>query len=103
MKYVVAWKPRAGGSAAENEASAARVLEIPSTWTPSPDTTIHQFVFRVDGEGDFAVVESGNAADIAATIFKFGPDFEYALYPVVDVEEGLRIAGEAAEFRKSLT
>jgi len=24
MKYVVAWKPRAGGSAAENEASAVR-------------------------------------------------------------------------------
>lgn len=103
MKYVVAWKPRAGGSAAENEASAARALEITSKWTPSPSTTIQQFVLRVDGEGGFAVVESDNPADIAATTFKFTPVYEYALYPVVDVDEGLRVAGEAVEFRKSLT
>jgi hypothetical protein len=103
MKYVVAWKLRAGGSAAENEASAARALEITSKWSPSPDTTIHQFVLRVDGEGGFAVVESDNAADIAATTFKFGSVFEYALYPVVDVEEGLRMAREAVEFRRSIT
>lgn len=97
-----AWKPRAGGSAAENEASAARVLEITSKWNPSPDTTIHQFVLRVDGEGGFGVVESNNAADIAATVSRFSPLFEYAVYPVLDVEEALRIAGEAVEFRKSI-
>ena len=28
MKYVTTWKPRSGGSAAENEASAARLLEM---------------------------------------------------------------------------
>jgi hypothetical protein len=51
MKYVVAWKPRYGGSAAENEAGAARLLEIFSKWAPSSDTTFHQFVARIDGEG----------------------------------------------------
>jgi hypothetical protein len=33
MKYVVAWKPRSGGSAAENEAAVARLLEVFSKWT----------------------------------------------------------------------
>jgi hypothetical protein len=34
MKYVISWKPRAGGSVAENEAGLVRVLEIASRWTP---------------------------------------------------------------------
>ena len=46
MKYVVSWKPRAGGTVAENEAGVVRVLQTISTWTASPGTTIHQFVVR---------------------------------------------------------
>jgi Protein of unknown function (DUF3303) len=103
MKYVVAWKPRTGGSAAENEASGARALQIVSKWTPSPDTTIHQFVFRVDGEGGFAVVESDNPADIAGTIGKFASVAEYTVYPVLDSDEGLRVANESLEFLKSIS
>jgi Domain of unknown function (DUF3303) len=62
MKYVITWKPRYGGSAAENEASVVRALEVYSKWTPAPDVTIHQFVLRADGEGGFAVTESDNPA-----------------------------------------
>jgi hypothetical protein len=49
MKYVVAWKPRFGGSAAENEAAVARLHEMFSKWTPASDVTIHQFVARSTG------------------------------------------------------
>jgi hypothetical protein len=103
MKFVVTWKPRAGGSAAENEASAVRALELYSKWTPSPTTTIHQFVLRVDGEGGFAVGESDSASDLAAGIAKLASVFEYAVYPVIDIDDGIRIANEAVEFRKSIT
>jgi Protein of unknown function (DUF3303) len=92
MKYVVAWKPRAGGSAAENEASLMRALENTSYWTPSSDTAIHQFVSRIDGQGGFAFVESDNPSDLAETIFKFGTVYDCTVYPVIDFDEALRIA-----------
>jgi hypothetical protein len=103
MKYVVAWKPRPGGSAAENEAAAARALEVFSKWTPSSDTTFHQFVARVDGEGGFAVTESDDPATAARDIAKFAPFFEYTIYPVLDVAEAVGILAEAVEWRKSIT
>jgi hypothetical protein len=51
MKFVVSWRPRFGGSAAENEAGVAQVLEVCSKWTPPSVATFHQFVVRADGEG----------------------------------------------------
>jgi hypothetical protein len=92
VKYVVSWKPRVGGSVAENEAGIIRVLKTTSRWTPSPGTTIHQFVVRIDGEGGFAVVETDNPADIAATIFKFAAVLEPMVYPVIDLDEALQAA-----------
>src|ERR1039457_1144383 len=75
MKYVLTWTPRAGGSALENEASSFRFLELMRNWTPSPDSTIHQFVLRVDGDGGFAVAESDCASAVASTLYKFSPHF----------------------------
>ena len=103
MKFVVAWTERAGGSAAENEAGAARVLEVFSKWSPPSDQTFHQFVVRADGRGGFAVVETDNLAGVALTNFKFDPFLEFAVYPVLDVQEATGLLTEAAEFRKSIT
>jgi hypothetical protein len=103
MKYVVTWKPRPGGSAAENEASAARLLEVYSKWAPAPDTIIHQFVVRADGEGGFAVTEGDDIAGGALGIFKLSPFFEYTIYPVLDVEEAVGLFAEAVEWRQSIT
>lgn len=102
MKFVITWKVRYGGSAAENEASAARAQEVLSKWTPAPSATIHQFVVRSDGEGGFAVVENDNLASLALNCFKLSPYVEYAVYPVLDVEEAGGLAQEAIEFRKSV-
>jgi hypothetical protein len=103
MKYVIAWKPRYGGSAAENEATAARVLEVFSKWTPASDVTIHQFVVRVDGEGGFAVTEGDDPASGAREIAKFAPFLEYTIYPVLDIAEAAGVMAEAVEWRKSIT
>ena len=103
MKYVITWKPRFGGSAAENEATEARLLEVFSKWTPASDVTIHQFVLRIDGEGGFAVTEGEDPASGAREIAKFSPFLEYAVYPVLDVAEAAAIGAEAAEWRKSIT
>jgi hypothetical protein len=103
MKFVVSWTARAGGSAAENEASAARVLEVFSKWSVPSDQTFHQFVTRADGQGGFAVVETDNLAGVALSSFKFSPYLETAVYPVLDIQEGTGLLAEAAEFRKSIT
>jgi hypothetical protein len=102
MKYVVTWKPRAGGSAAENEASAARFLSLTRDWNPSRDTTIHQYVLRIDGGGGFAIIESDDPVAVARTFFRLAPLIEYTAYPVVDSDEGFRAASEAEEARRSV-
>lgn len=102
MKYVITWTPRPGGSAIDNEASSFRFLELMRHWSPSPDSTIHQFVLRIDGDGGFAVLESDNAATVARTLYKFSPHFQYTTYPVVDFDEGRQIADEAEAFHKSV-
>ena len=103
VKYVLTWKPRAGGSAAENEASTDRVLDIVSKWTPDPDVTIHQFVLRIDGEGGFAVVESDNPAGSLRAVAIFSPFSEYTVYPVIDFAEGIQAITDGVEWRKSIT
>lgn len=102
MKFVVTWKPRFGGSAAENEAGVARVLEVYGKWTPPADATFHQFVVRTDGEGGFAVLDAADPAGLALSIFKLTPFLEYAVYPVIDVDEAVGLLTEAVEFRTSI-
>jgi len=102
MKFVITWKVRFGGSAAENEANAVRLQEVLSKWTPAPEATIHQFVIRSDGEGGFAVVENDNLASLTLNCFKLAPYVEYAVYPVLDVEDTIGLGHEAIEFRKSV-
>jgi hypothetical protein len=95
MKYVITWKPRAGASAADNEASAGRVLDLIDRPTAAPGTTLHQMVLRIDGEGGFAVVEVDDATALARTFYKFAPFNKYTAHPVIDMDEGLRLAREA--------
>ncbi len=102
MKYVTTWKPRFGGSAAENDAGTARLLELYSKWTPSSDITIHQFVLRADGEGGFLVSEADDPATAAREIAKFSPFLEYTIYPVLEIAEAAGILTEAVEWRKSI-
>jgi hypothetical protein len=99
VKYVVSWEPRAGGSFADNEASAARFDALAREWTPSDKTRIHQMVVRVDGEGGFAIIETDDPAALADSIYRFAPQKKYTLHPVVDYDQGLRIARKAQEFR----
>ncbi len=60
MKYVVQWTNRDGGSGAQNEDDAKRLLQLFSKWSPAPDATFHQFVERLTGDGGYAVVETDN-------------------------------------------
>ncbi|WP_067470087.1 DUF3303 domain-containing protein [Nocardia amamiensis] len=102
MKYVVSWTFGWNGSAAENEASIRRALEVFANWKPSPSTTYHQFVSRLDGKGGFAVIETDNPIDLADGPAKFGFCAEYEIYPVVEVAEVAQAFQQGADFRASI-
>ncbi len=103
MKYVVSWKPRSGGSGADNEASVARSLQVFSKWSPPNGATFHQFVTRLDGEGGYAVVEADDPLAVMEGPSKFSPWFEFTVTPVVDITEGIPTFSEGIEFRKSIS
>jgi hypothetical protein len=103
MKYLVAWKPRGGGSAQDAEADIARSLQVFSKWSPPADATFHQFLTRLDGEGGYAVVESDNPASVLEGPSKFGPWFEFSVTPVMDIMEGVPIFNDSIQFRKSIS
>jgi hypothetical protein len=102
MKFVVTWKVRSGSSAADNEAAAARVLEVFAKWSPPSDETFHQFLGRLDGTGGFAVVETNNPDSLAEAPAKFGPYLDFEIVPVDDITQTTRLLGEGIEFRKSI-
>jgi hypothetical protein len=102
MKYVISWKPRPGGSAADNEAAGRRVMDVYSKWSPSPDATFHQFVTRLDGNGGFAVVEGEDSRSILRDAMYFGPYFEFEVFPVLDMLDGITVAQEAMDTRDSI-
>jgi Protein of unknown function (DUF3303) len=103
MKYLISWTARAGGSAADNDATVKRSLAVFSKWSPPADATFHQFLARLDGTGGFAVVETDNPASVAEGPTKFGPYFEFDVTPVMDITEGAQLASEGAEFRDSVS
>jgi hypothetical protein len=102
MKFVVMWRVRSGGSAADNEASAERVLQVFSKWTPPADETFHQFLGRLDGTGGFSVVETDNSDSLGEAAAKFSPFLDFEIIPVNDIAETTRLLGEGVEFRKSV-
>jgi hypothetical protein len=103
MKYLVSWTYRFGGSAAENEASVRRGLEVFAKWAPPPSASYHQFVGRLDGGGGFAVVETDNPADLADTTSKFGFIAEYQIFPVVDIDQSAQALQEGDDFRAAIS
>ena len=99
MKYVIVWEPWANVS----EDVLARSLEVFSKWAPAEGTNFVQFLGRVDGRGGFAVVETDDVALIARDTAIFGAFLNMTVYPVVDIQESARIAGEAVEFRRTVS
>jgi hypothetical protein len=102
MKFVVTWRIRGGSSAADNEAAAARVMEVFGKWTPPSDEIFHQFLGRLDGTGGVAVVETDNPDSLGEAPAKFGAYMDFEIIPVNDITDTVRLLAEGIEFRKSV-
>jgi hypothetical protein len=103
MKYVISWTNRDGGSGAQNEEDAKRLLQLFSKWSPAPDATFHQFVERLSGDGGYAVVESDNPVAVMEGPSKFGSHLKFTIEPVVDIMESVQVGQDGIEFRDSIS
>ena len=70
MRYVVTWRERPTGTAADHEAAQERVLE--SVRALPRSLAFHRFVARV-GLGGYAVVETDEPADLQQLAAAYAP------------------------------
>jgi len=101
MKYVLYWRERPYGSAAEAEAAQERVLEMMQHWQPPEAITIHQFLVRLGEYGGFAVVETEDQEALHQMTSTFAV-FEFVVHPVIDVGSALAAEGAAVAWRRSV-
>jgi hypothetical protein len=101
MKFVLTYTFREGGSVAEREAAEKRGMQLLAKFQPS--VQFSEWVDRVDGQGGFAVFESGDAATIMKDIAIWAPMFHFELYPVLDVLDATPVQQEAIDFRESVS
>jgi hypothetical protein len=85
------------------EASNDRALQLFSKWQPPAGSTFHQFVGRLDGDGEFAVVETENPAELLDSTGKFAPFNVFQVYPLVDMNDGVQTTQAGVEFRGSIS
>lgn len=97
-KYVIQWTDRGNSDIA----SARRLSDLFSKWQPSPSSTFHQFVERVDGQGGFAVVDSDNPADLLRDAALFSPWLVFEVYPVMDIMDAFAVQQDALATLESL-
>ena len=101
MKYVMVWRERALGSAADAEAAQERVLEIMQHWSPPESITIHQFLVRVGEYGGFAVLETDDLEALHQLASTFAV-CEFVMHPVIEVGMALTAEGAAVAWRHSM-
>ncbi len=101
MKFVTSWAVRPGGSGIDNEAAVERGLQLFAGWSAPEGLTFHQFVGRLDGQGGFAVVETDDPEALMDAPAKFGPFFDFTIYPVADIQETAKASSEGVTWRSS--
>ncbi|GGC10630.1 hypothetical protein GCM10011363_29140 [Marivita lacus] len=101
MKYVLIWRERPYGSAADAEAAQERVLEIMQLWQAPETVAIHHFLVRVGEYGGFAVIETDDLEALHQMTSTFAV-FEFVVHPVIDVGSALAAEGAAVAWRQSM-
>jgi hypothetical protein len=102
MKYLVTWRERPTGSAAEYEAAQKRVLSVFAAWNMPESLVFHQFLVRVGEFGGYAVIETDSAEDLQYLCTVFAA-FSFTVEPVMDVMDAVAAENRGIEWRDSLS
>jgi len=84
-----------------SEEAIERNLAFFLQWKPPDGFEFRGFWGFADGSGGVAIVETDSAAAIAKATAPFTPWLRFSTTPILPVEEGAAIAGEAAAARAS--
>ena len=101
MKYVIGWKRKRHGTAAEYEDGQRRVMALLRQWKRPEGVTIHQWVVRAGGSGGYAVIETDDLAAVHEATRVFS-GLNFTIEPVLDIDVALAATGQAIEWRDSV-
>jgi hypothetical protein len=87
----------------QSEEAEKRSLAVFAQWQPPAGAEFKGFYGFVDGTGGVAIIEADSAATIARTTAPWTPWLSFTVTPILPVEEATAIAGEAIEFRDSVS
>ena len=85
-----------------SEDGQKRSLQIFQNWQPPAGAEFKGFYGFADGTGGAAIIEVDSAATLGRTVAPFTPWLEFTTTPIVPIEEGAGISGEAIAFRDSI-
>jgi uncharacterized protein DUF3303 len=102
MKYLVTWRERPTGSAAEYEAAQKRILSVFAAWEMPESLTFHQFLVRVGEFGGYGVVETDSLDDLQYVCTVFAP-VAFTVEPVLDVMDAVAAQTRGVDWRDSLS
>lgn len=84
------------------EEGEERSLNIFQNWQPPAAAQFQGFYAFADGSGGVAIVEVDSAQTLARTTAPFTSWLRFTATPIIPIEEGAAIAGEAIAFRNSI-
>jgi uncharacterized protein DUF3303 len=86
-----------------SETGIRRSLAVFSKWQPPSGAEFKGFYGFADGRGGVALIEADSAATISRTTAPWAPWLRFSMTPIVPIEESSSIAGEAVDFRDSIS
>lgn len=97
MLFHVMWEFRDA-----SEEGSKRSLAVFAAWTPPAGAEFKGFYSFASGGGGVAIVEADSAVTVARTTAPWSPWLQFTVTPILPIEEGTAIAGEAVAFRESV-
>lgn len=98
MLFHVVWEVSDGSEEAER-----RSLAVFANWQPPEGADFKGgFYGFADGSGGVAIVEVDSVATLTRTVAPFTPWLSFTTTPILPIEEGAAIGGEAIAFRDSV-
>jgi len=84
------------------EEGEERSLDIFQNWQPPAGAEFQSFYSFADGSGGVAIIEVDSAQTLARTTAPFTAWLRFTATPIIPIEEGAAISGEAIAFRASV-
>ena len=98
MLFHVMW-----GFTDQSEEGEKRSLDVFGQWQPPAGAKFEGFYGFADGTGGVAIIEADSAATLARTVAPWTPWLSFTVTPILPIEEATAIAGEAVQFRASVS